>query len=165
MVEFTRQAFYSFFRTESIEAIQKEIIIQEVARIRVIMPQIGTRKLFFLINDFFDKHRFKIDRDAFFDILREYQLLLRKRKSRKPKIINSLLYLRKYLSLIIELVVDRPNLIWVSDITYIDVGNDFSYLFLITDAYSRKIIGYSIEESLATIAASKASKMAIKQKN
>ena len=164
MLGFTRQAFYSFFRAESIEAIQKEIIIQEVARIRVIMPQVGTRKLFFLMNDFFDKHRFKIGRDAFFDILREYQLLVRKRKLRKPKITNSLHYLRKYPNLIIELVVDRPNLLWVSDITYIDVGNGFSYLFLITDAYSRKIIGYTIEESLATIGASKALKMAIKQK-
>lgn len=129
------------------------------------MPKIGSRKLFFLMNEFIDKHRFKIGRDAFFDILRKHQLLVRRRKARKPKTTNSLHYLRKYPNLIIELVPDKPNLIWVSDITYIDVGNGFGYLFLITDAYSRKIIGYTIEESLATIGAVKALKMAIKQKN
>jgi transposase InsO family protein len=63
-----------------------------------------------------------------------------------------------------DLVVDRPNQVWVSDITYIFVGAGFGYLFLLTDAYSRKIIGYAIEASLSAEGALKALKMALHQK-
>jgi putative transposase len=48
------------------------------------------------------------------------------------------------------LIVTRPNQLWVSDITYIRTENDFSYLSLITDAYSHKIVGWAVAETLHT---------------
>lgn len=160
----SRQSFYAFFRSQTQQAFESEIIIQEVIRLRVIMPQIGGRKLFYLMQDFIEKHRFIIGRDLFFDVLREHQLLVRRRKSKKPKTTFSSHWLRKYDNLIVDIVVNTPNQVWVSDITYIVIGNGFGYLFLITDAYSRKIIGYAIEISLATEGAVKALKMAIRQR-
>ena len=116
------------------------------------------------MQDFFAKHGFKMGRDEFFELLREHQLLIRRRHSRKPKTTFSSHWFKKYPNLVVDLVIDRPNQVWVSDITYILVGAGFRYLFLLTDAYSRKIIGYAIEASLAAQGALKALKMALYQK-
>lgn len=116
------------------------------------------------MQDFFTKHGFKMGRDEFFELLREHQLLIRRRKSKKPKTTFSSHWFKKYPNLIVDLVIDRPNQVWVSDITYIVAGGGFCYLFLLTDAYSRKIIGYGIEASLAAEGALKALRMALYQK-
>lgn len=116
------------------------------------------------MQEFFTKHGFKIGRDEFFELLREHQLVIRRRQSRKPRTTFSSHWFRKYPNLIVDLVIDRPNQVWVSDITYIVVGTGFGYLFLLTDAYSRKIIGYGIEASLSAEGALKALKMALRQK-
>lgn len=133
-------------------------------RLRVLTPKLGTRKLMHKMQDFFAKHEFKMGRDEFFDLLREHQLLIRRRQSRKPQTTFSSHWFKKYPNLIVDLVIDRPNQVWVSDITYIVVGDGFGYLFLLTDAYSRKIIGYCIDASLSAQGALKALKMALRQK-
>ena len=116
------------------------------------------------MQDFFTKHNFKIGRDEFFELLRTHQLLVRRRQSRTPKTTFSTHWLKKYPNLIVDLVLNRPNQVWVSDITYIVIGSSFGYLFLLTDAYSRKIIGYCIEASLSAEGALKTLNMAIRQK-
>ena len=68
-------------------------------------------------------------------------------------------------NLILDLVIDRPNQVWVADITYLVIGPGFGYLFLLTDAYSRKIIGYTLEASLAAEGAVKALRMGIRQRS
>jgi len=116
------------------------------------------------MKDFFERHGFSVGRDEFFDLLRDQQLLIRRRQSRKPRTTFSSHWLRKYPNLLVNLLIDRPHQVWVSDITYIVVGNGFAYLFLLTDACSRKIIGYAVEGSLGTEGATKALKMALSQK-
>jgi len=160
----TRQAFYQFYRTQTQAIFEHDLIIQEVLRLRVLTPKLGTRKLVHKMQELFKKHGFKIGRDEFFELCREHQLLIRGRQSRKPRTTFSSHWLRKYPNLVVDLVIDRPNQVWVSDITYIVVGAGFGYLFLLTDAYSRKIIGYGIESSLSAEGASKALKMALRQK-
>ena len=94
-------------------------------------------------------HHINIGRDAFFNLLSENNLLVRKRKRRKPITTFSDHWMRKYPNLIEGFYPTASNQLWVSDITYIIVGNGFCYLSLITDAYSRKIIGFYLSPNLA----------------
>jgi putative transposase len=101
-------------------------------------------------------------RDAFFDLLRQHGLLVRKHKFRAIT-TNSCHWLHKYPNLIKELGVERPNHVWVSDITYIKTRSGFMYLYLITDAYSRKIIGWQLSDNLGSDNAIRALYTAISQ--
>ncbi len=95
----------------------------------------------------FDKHQVKVGRDTLFNILREHKMLtLRKKYSARTT--NSLHRFYKYKNIIKDLEVTRPNQVWVSDITYIRTIKGFCYLALITDMYSRKIVGYDLSDSL-----------------
>ena len=120
-------------------------IVQQVVKIRQQLPGVGTGKLHHLLTGFLAQHQIKLGRDK--DLLREHHLLRSKRRKR-AKTTNSQHPFYKYVNLVKEFTVSRPNQLWVSDITYIRTGNDFSYLSLITDAYSHKIVGYSIGYNL-----------------
>jgi transposase InsO family protein len=93
-------------------------------------------------------HGVDIGRDSLFDLLSEYGMLVRKRKRRKTITTDSNHPFRKYPNLIKELVIIAPNQLWVSDITYIALLNNYCYLSLITDAYSRKIVGFCLHPTL-----------------
>lgn len=99
-------------------------------------------------------------RDAFFELLRANGLLVRRKRS-YARTTFSYHRFRKYPDLARELVPGRANQLWVSDITYIRVGQDFAYLSLVTDAYSRKIIGFCLSHDLSTDSCLKALKMAL----
>lgn len=90
-----------------------------------------------------------IGRDGFYDLLRRNGLLVRKRKNRVVT-TNSFHWLRKYPNLIRDLSVTRPNQIWVSDITYIKTEEGFLYLFLLTDLYSRRIMGWKLADNMGS---------------
>lgn len=102
----------------------------------------------------------KMGRDMFFKFLRDNNLLIRARKIRAIT-TDSKHWYKKYSNLIKEFVRFGPNRLWVSDITYIRFGDRFAYLSLITDAYSRKIVGYSVREDLKSQGPLDALKMAI----
>ena len=112
------------------------------------MPRIGTRKLHYMLAETLQKHNISIGRDKLFDLLEEYGLLVRRRKRRRINTTDSNHPFRKYPNLIRELQVSRPNHLWVSDITYISLAEGFCYLSLVTDAYSRKIVGYCLHPTL-----------------
>lgn len=160
----TRQAFYAFFRHQTQQAFQQELVLGEVTRLRVLLPRLGTRKLHHKLQPFLTQHGMGLVRDALFALLGEQGLLIRRRAARKPKTTLSNHWLRKYPNLVIGLVIHRPNQVWVADITYVLIGTGFGYLFLITDAYSRKIIGYALAASLAAEGAVKALRMALRQR-
>jgi len=113
------------------------------------------------MNNFMQQHAIGMGRDAFFDLLRENGLLIRRRK-RVPKTTNSKHWLKKYPNLIEGFIPTAPNQLWVSDITYIRLHNEFAYLSLITDAYSHKIIGFYLCENLSAKGCVNALKMALK---
>jgi transposase InsO family protein len=156
----TRQALYQHgWRCEELN-IEAELIIQQVIEIRKRHPVIGTRKLCLMLQPFLLEHQIKIGRDKLFDLLAVYKLLVRKRR-RKISTTQSYHRFHKYPNLIREMEVTRTNQLWVSDITYYKLTTKFVYLSFVTDAYSHKIIGYHIAESLETIHSLKALQMAI----
>lgn len=130
---------------------------------RKLLPQLGGRKLYFKLTKDLAQLDENIGRDKFFDILRNNELLI-KRKKKYVSTTESHHRFHKHKSLIKGIAIDRPNRVYVSDITYIRLaGGGFVYLFLITDAFSRKIVGWHLSESLGIEGAIKALKMALKQ--
>ena len=125
------------------------------------MPRLGTRKLHYLLTDTLQKHDISIGRNKLFDLLAEYQLLVRRRKRKRINTTDSNHPFRKYPNLIRELQVLRPNHLWVSDITYISLVEGFCYLSLVTDAYSRKIVGYCLYATLKKEGPLRALRMAL----
>lgn len=123
------------------------VVLTLVKEFRQDMPRLGTRKLYYLLAPKLQEHGIKIGRDQLFDLLRFHGLLIRRRKY-IPKTTDSHHWMKKYPNLTIGLVVDRPNQLWISDITYIRLINGFDYLSMVTDAYSRKIIGYCLFTTL-----------------
>lgn len=125
------------------------------------MPRIGGRKLLKLIEPGLPEE-LQMGRDSFFDFLREKGLLVRKRRNR-VRTTYSNHWMHKYPNLIKEFSPNGPHQLWVSDITYIITMEGFVYLSLITDAYSRKIIGWALGGTLEAVYTVKALREAIKQ--
>ena len=121
-------------------------MLEMVHRIRKDMPRLGGRKLIHLIKEK-SEGQIAIGRDGFYDLLRRNGLLVRKRRNRVVT-TNSFHWLRKYPNLIRHLIVTRPNQVWVSDITYIKTEEGFVYLFLVTDLFSRMIMGWKLADNM-----------------
>jgi len=161
LLGYTRQSYYKHQQCQQKEVLETELIIQQVVKIREQQPRIGTRKLEFLLQGFMLEHRLSLGRDAFFDLLRDHNLLVRRRK-RKAQTTYSKHWMRKYPNIIRGFEPIAPNCLWVSDITYIIVAEGFAYLSLVTDAYSRKIIGHKLSPTLAAKGSIAALKLALK---
>lgn len=143
----TRHAYYDHQWRKQDDFLKEELILQLVHEIRQSLPKIGTRKLHYMLNQKLIEHRLEAGRDYLFDLFTRHKLLIRNRR-RRIITTDSRHWMRKYCNLIIELQIIRPEQVWVSDITYIRLINGFVYLSLITDAYSRKIVGYSLRRDL-----------------
>ena len=142
------------------EKYQTEIVLELVRDWRKLMPRVGGRKLYHLLEEDFKSLDYKIGRDAFFDVLREYDLLVKRRKS-YTKTTNSFHRFRVYKNLILDLEVSRANQVFVADITYIRIAGGFMYLSLITDLYSRSIVGWCLGDSLDAVFSIQALEMAL----
>jgi len=161
LLGYSRQAYYQNIKVQAQEALQEDLLFQEVMRIRRTQKKIGTRKLLIMMNIFMQQHSIIVGRDAFFEMLRSQGLLIRRRKRSKPRTTFSNHWLRKYQNLIIGFVPNAANQLWVSDITYIHMEDSFAYLSLITDAYSHKIVGFYLCEDLSAKGCVLALKMAL----
>lgn len=117
-----------------------------------------------MLTDTLKKHGISIGRNKLFDLLGDYGLLVRRRKRRRVSTTNSNHPFCKYPNLVRELQVLRPNHLWVSDITYLSLTDSFCYLSLVTDAYSRKIVGYCLHPTLKKEGPMQALKMAVADK-
>ena len=131
--------------------------------IRHEMPRLGTRKLYHLLKESFLQDGISIGRDRLFDLLRKEGLLIVKKK-KYTKTTDSKHWMRKYPNLIKELQLSHPEQLWVADITYLSMRNQYRYLHLITDAYSKQIMGYNVSETLAANETLKALQMALKNR-
>ena len=148
LLGYTRQAYYKHQQREEEEAIRAELVVQEAMRIRVSQKRIGGRKLHYLLGGFYAEHKIKMGRDVLFRVLRAQGLLVAKRRKYKPRTTISCPW-RRFPNLIKDFEPTAANQVWVSDITYLRVGKDFGYLSLITDAYSRMIVGYKLSHDLS----------------
>ncbi|MBK7440462.1 MAG: IS3 family transposase [Flavobacteriales bacterium] len=156
----TRQSNYQYFKNNQTLNLKQELVIQRVNQIRASHYRIGTRKLFELMKPFLIENDIKIGRDALFNLLGANQLLIRKR-IRKVNTTYSQHWMRKWPNLIKGRVTNRPNQLWVSDITFWKVADKFLYISLITDAYSKKVVGYSLAPTLEQKSTCRALMMAI----
>ena len=130
-------------------------------RIRTLMPKIGTRKLYYLLKD--DLYQLNIGRDKLFRILRANHMLIIPKKSYHIT-TDSHHRFRKHKNLVNTMEIESPESIWVSDITYVGTRSNPSYLALITDAYSKKIVGYNVSNSLNMEGSINALEMALKNR-
>jgi len=135
-------------------------MIEKVKKIRQDLPGTGTRRLHHMTVSYRKKHGIKRGRDKLYDLLRAYHLLPKRGRS-GIRTTYSKHHFYKYPNLVKDMDVLRPNLVWCSDITYIRTGNGWSYLSLITDAYSHKIMGWSLQPSLRAEGPVEAIKMAL----
>lgn len=136
-------------------------VIALVTEKRLRQPRIGTRKLCFLLQQELKDHG--IGRDKLFAILRASNLLIKPRKQYR-KTTDSRHWLKKHVNLVENLKVVKPEQVWVADITYIPTKEGHNYLSLITDAYSKKIMGYHLAENLGASGCQKALEMALKSR-
>lgn len=133
-----------------------------VKEVRKKMPRIGTRKLYHILKDpLLELH---VGRDKLFAILKANHLDILPKRSYHVT-TNSHHRFRKHKNLISEITPTRPEQIWVSDITYIGKRDNHTYLALVTDAYSKKIVGYDISKSLSADGSVRALQMAINNRN
>lgn len=156
----TRQAYYQNIWSGIETSIEEELIIKEVLEIRKFHYRMGTRKLYEKLQAFMFDHQIKMGRDALFDLLSSNHLLVKKRK-RKVCTTQSFHWLRKYPNLIRDFIPTASNQLWVSDITYWKINGKDLYISFITDAYSHKIVGYHVAETLEAIESIYALKMAL----
>lgn len=145
----TRQGYYRWFNHLKATMIQDELVLHLVRQLRNEHPKMGVRKLHHLLKDDFNQLGIKIGRDGLFDLLAANKMLIIKRK-RSVRTTQSYHRFRKYPNLIKGTKPYKANQIWVSDITYIRQKDHFKYLFLITDAYSKKVVGYALADNLDT---------------
>lgn len=155
----SRQAYYKGKQSFSAKQKQAEEIIQKVQQIRGIMPRIGTRKLYYLL-----EKELPVGRDKLFNILKANYLLI-KPKRNYTKTTMSKHWLHKHPNLLKTTKITRPQQVYVSDITYVKSREKTHYLSLITDAYSRKIVGFHLSNDLNAESIVKALQMAVKGRN
>lgn len=136
-------------------------VVSLVMDIRKSMPRLGTKKSYHLLLD--ELKPMKIGRDKLFDILRANHLLIQPKRSYHIT-TNSHHRFRKHHNKILDLEINRPDQVWVSDITYIGKRDKPCYLSIVTDAYSKKIVGYYVANNMNTQSSVLALKMAIQQR-
>ncbi|WP_317166386.1 IS3 family transposase [Yeosuana marina] len=142
-----RDAYYKYKSRADMRLKLEQQIINIVSRKRKSLPREGVRKLTKSLDDEFAKANLKIGRDTLFNVLRKHNMLTLRKKT-SARTTNSYHRFYKYNNIIKDMEITRPNQVWVSDITYIRTVKGFCYLALITDMYSRKIVGYDLSDSL-----------------
>jgi transposase InsO family protein len=143
----TRQAIYQRERRVEQRAFELAPVKSLVLEVRRFMPRLGDRKLYFLLKPKFIKLGVKLGRDGFFSYLRSEDLLVKPQRS-YTKTTFSKHWMKKHPNLLKEHKPKAPEELFVSDITYVQSEQGVHYLSLVTDAYSRKIMGYELSDEM-----------------
>ena len=157
----TRQVYYRSIRIKEKNQTKAETVVRLVISIRRDMPRIGFRKLYYLLYE--PLRELNVGRDKFLSILKANHLLIKPKRNYRIT-TDSHHRFRKHKNLIEDISLKRPEQVWVSDITYIGGRDKNCYLALVTDAYSKKIMGYNVSNSLAADGSLRALNMAVKQR-
>ena len=156
-----RQVYYRSIKSKIRKQEKAQQVINLVRSIRNVMPKIGGKKLYYLLQN--ELSELNIGRDKLFRILRANHMLIMPKKSYHVT-TDSHHRFRKHKNLISSIEINKPETVWVSDITYVGNRKNPSYLALITDAYSKKIVGFNVSNSLALEGSLKAVEMALKNR-
>lgn len=158
---YTRQAWYNHLKRSERQVFQEHIVLQKIREIREELPKTGCIKLYKVLNNgFLQALGIAMGRDAVFDLVRENGMLV-KSKKRYVRTTDSFHRYRVHQDLVQRRHAQWAEEIWVSDITYITTLAGFAYLSLVTDAYSRKIVGYYLSVDLKASGCIKALNQAI----
>jgi transposase InsO family protein len=160
---YSPQAYHKKQKRDVVQMSNEHLMLKQIDSIRKYQPRCGGRKLFIMLQPFFKEHHIVIGRDNFFDLLRRNKLLVRRTK-RSVHTTNSKHHFRRYPNLVKGFMPLKAHELWVADITYMPLKNRFAYLFLITDAYSRKIVGFHVSDDMKVSSATLALKKALAQK-
>lgn len=160
--QMTPQNYYARRRQGGRQAIDLGLVLELVKAERAHQPRLGVRKLYHLIAPELQAAGVKLGRDRLFALLGQAGWLVARRRAEWPKTtqVDPNLPVFKNLSKRVE--ASGPNQVWVADITYIRTAEAFMYLGLITDRWSRKIVGYHLGQTLETKEVLKALAMAVK---
>ncbi len=161
MFGYSRQVYYRAIQTLKRKQTRAEQVVTLVNEVRMQMPRLGTRKLYTILKQ--DLKELNVGRDQLFSILKANKMLITPVRSYHIT-TNSHHRFRKHKNLIQELNVTQPEQVWVSDITYIGKRTNPMYLSLVTDAYSKKIMGYNVSNTLAVSGALDALKLAVSKR-
>ncbi|MFV0565029.1 MAG: IS3 family transposase [Flavobacteriaceae bacterium] len=156
-----RQVYYRNIKRRKSKQSKAAIVVDLVLQIRQTMPRIGCKKLYFILHE--PLKNLKIGRDKFIAILRANHLLIVPKRAYHVT-TSSHHRFRKHQNQIVDLQITRPEQVWVSDITYIGKRENPCYLSLITDAYSKKIVGFNVADNMNTESSVIAMKNALKQR-
>jgi putative transposase len=161
----SRQAYYQGRQRNVERGERAEMVVRLVNEHRIRQPRLGTRKLHHLLREPLEQAGIALGRDAMFDVLRNARMLVPTRRA-YHKTTDSHHRFRRHPNLVKEgpqqLKVTRSEQLWVADITYLPTADKFVYLSLVTDAHSRKIVGWHVHPSLQTEEVARAMKMALR---
>ena len=158
---YSRQYVYKQAKDDSKKQLQQEAVKRLVDRQRKLLPRLGTRKIHYLIAEDLQREGLKFGRDKLFSLMRDYGLQIKPRR-RYIQTTMSKHWMRKWTNIIRGKTVSSPDEVWVSDITYLKTQQGNCYLNMITDAFSRKIVGYAVGDNMETDTMINALKMALK---
>lgn len=161
----SRQAYYQGRRRHARQIKQAQVVVQLVQQERMRQPRVGTRKLHHMLREPLRRAGIGLGRDALFDVLRNHRLLVPARRA-YHKTTNSHHRFRRHPNLLkpgpAKVQATGSEQVWVADITYLPTAAKCVYLSLVTDAYSRKIVGWHVHESLQTEEVAQAMQMALR---
>ncbi len=159
---FTRQAYYKQRTARRCQEVDESVVVTLVKEERQSQPKIGVRKLRVLLAQELSEAGVSLGRDRMFALLRKQDMLI---VPKRPfvKTTDSRHGFRTWPNLLRNIEPSMPHQVWVSDLTYIRTDEGFMYLSLVTDAFSRKIVGFDISDTLEATGCVRALKMALKQ--
>jgi putative transposase len=158
----SRQNYYALRRLRNRRKADEGLIERLVRRERALQPRIGCRKLHFLLKEELIDYGIEIGRDYFFAVMSRKGLLVERKRGR-ARTTDSRHSLPVFRNLLQAMSVSGPNQAWVSDLTYVRTQEGFLYAALITDVFSRKIVGWHIGDSLEAVGCLKALEKALKE--
>ena len=157
----SRQAYYKSLKRHFRQHVDKQKVLMMVREQRKLLPREGVRKLYKRIKTDMLSIGLKIGRDRLYDILKEADMLIKPRRKYVVTTRSSHRF-RVHDNLIRDFIPKSAHQLWVTDITYLRTKQGFMYLILMTDAYSRKIVGYDVCDSLGLEGCLRTLKMALK---
>jgi len=153
-----RQVYYRAIKSEEDSRKTSAKVVKMIQKVRMRLPECGTRKLYSIL--FEELKELKVGRDRLFSIVKANHLEI-KPKRQYHVTTNSHHRFRKHKNLTENLLLHRPEQLWVADITYIGTRQNPMYLSLVTDAYSKRIMGFNVSRSLHATGATSALKNAL----
>lgn len=162
VVQISRQAYYKERKVRQRRQVNEEAILELVKRERAVQPRLGTRKLMACLGEEWREMGINLGRDGLFSLLRRQQMLV-ERPRRGVRTTASRHGFRTYENVLRDMIITAPHQAWVSDLTYVRTEEGFMYVSLISDVWSRKIVGYSVSPTLEAQGSLEALGMALKQ--